>query len=136
MLTPVAFGLQFASLFGAGLMVASPDVPVDISILGLLVVSIAGLVKQFLDSRANERREEQKHRFAMEDQAAARMYREEIKTKLQENTELTKETGLKADVALNAANGVNEKIARIAEVALIQDRNAALAEIKKDSPEH
>jgi hypothetical protein len=91
---------------GAALLLTVPDTGSSLALYGVLISTVAGVVKQYLDRRNDQRDAEQKHRFEMEDRAS-------LARAVAENTALTK-TGIEAAAtALDAANHTNEKIAAL-----------------------
>lgn len=118
--------LNLGKLAGVSALLVVPEAHgANVAIWGLFITSACQLIKQFMDSRnaaarAKEAadRAEQEHRFALEDRNAATNSRERLQRSAEtlqrsvaENTALTRESGQKADAALDAANHVNEKIA-------------------------
>lgn len=122
----VSASLRAISLGGATALLIAEG-PEYITLAGVLVTSVAGLVAQVLKYWSDAKREEQRHRFEMEDRAATAAVRRSIDTRLaanldavNENTALTREVADKAEKAYEAGNHINEKIAAITAAALNQ----------------
>jgi hypothetical protein len=107
------------------LVVALPDSG-NLALWGVVISTAAGLIKGVLDKRAERAERLLEHRIQMEDREASRaLTRQEsaaIQSSIARNTELTVATGIKADKAYDVANHVNDKIATLAQTALVEDR--------------
>lgn len=116
---------MLSTAFNLGALTLAAVMLVDgntLGIMGILITSVAGLVAQYLRSRADDRKAQRQHDWDVQDQAAASTARAALMRELSANTELTKQLGAKAEQAYNEANHVNEKIAKIAAAAkLAQD---------------
>lgn len=119
----LAPSLHLVSITGAGAILVTGNNE-SFAMVGVLITSLAGLIAQVIKNRNDTMRDERRHRFDMEERAQTASVRASIDSRLadakrliQENTELTRETGERAQVALAAANHVNQKIATIAEIA-------------------
>lgn len=135
----IAAALRGASLAGAAFLIADSS---SLALWSVVVTSAAGLAAQLIKMYSDSRREERRHKWDVEAADTAAKAREKLQLGIAENTELTREAATKAELAYDTANHVNAKIARIAEVALAQDRAAAegasvaAAEIRGDIAEN
>lgn len=114
--------IRGASLCGVGVLMLMQDSGPALAIWGVLITSVAGLIKQYLDARTAAERDEREHRFANEDRLRAQEARAAIQQSIAENTQLTAAAATKAEQAFDAANHVNDKIANIAHTALVLER--------------
>jgi polygalacturonase len=122
----IALAFRAAALTGAGALLILPDTPEHLALWGVLASSVAGLIKQVIDKRAERQERLDVHRFAMEDREFTRRARADIRSDIAHNTAITTDARDKADAAYEVANHVNEKIRAIAETALAVDRATAL----------
>lgn len=124
--------LRAAQISGWSALLVLPDSGQSIAIWGLLITSVATLLKQFLDKRDARLDRDQQHKFE-QDASDARL---KLQNSMNENTLLTRaasaqldratnrvtlqmeEVGVKADKAYEAGNNVGQKFARLAEAAL------------------
>jgi hypothetical protein len=121
----IALAFRAAALTGAGALLILPDTPEHLALWGVLASSVAGLIKQVIDKRAERQERLDAHKFAMEDREFTRRARADIRSDIAANTAITTDARDKADAAYEIANHVNEKIRAIAETALAVDRATA-----------
>jgi hypothetical protein len=109
--------LQLVSVGGVAVLLTQPDPQFWVT-LGLLITSAAGLITQ----RLGFKREERRHQWEKEERAELRASLERKVAIVAEIAATTKQD-IRSDIAentainvaaLDAANGVNEKIARLA----------------------
>jgi len=136
----IALALRSAALTGVGALLIIPGTPESIAMWGVLITSVAGLLRQVIVERSARLERLDAHKFAMDDRASADAARAALQNGLAENTAITRQVsqqaaanGRKAEAAyavsaegLRTANNVNEKIASIAAAALSLDRGTAL----------
>lgn len=96
----IATALHGAAL-GAGLTVIATGVDPaqhDTAVWALVITSATGILTQFLRARAERQREEQRHRFEMDDRRMASVQREVVTSSLAENAALTRANGVQLTV--------------------------------------
>jgi len=92
----IATALHGAAL-GAGLTVIATGVDPaqhDTAVWALVITSATGILTQFLRARAERQREEQRHRFEMDDRKLATAQRVVVTAGLADNAALTRANGV------------------------------------------
>jgi hypothetical protein len=111
---------SFLSWSGVAALMTQPDPQFWVT-LGVLITSAASVYAQRQTSQRIQRQHEWEEKQREWDREDREAYRQALATDIAHNTQITKAAAEKADAAYEAANHVNEKIARLAQTAKVSD---------------
>src|SRR4051812_15031184 len=95
---------HLATLAGASLLLIYPADP-RVALYGMLITTVAGLVKSWMDRKTDLAKAEQKHEFEMEE-------KREIARLLAENTAITKQTAAVSTALIMGAVAENTDLTK------------------------